>query len=119
MSGYTDRPKDWCRRLTGTAYVTRQPLAWQIGRRDGECVVVVPEGFRFDLSVPWALRWAASPHDPRWLGAACLHDWLLLDRWQVGQAGGVFYDALRADRAGPIRSLLMTAAVIAFARRPE
>lgn len=119
MSAYTDRPADWCARIDGATYAVRgAPLVWHVGREGRGEPIVIPPDFTFDLSVPWWLRWAASPHDTRYLGAACLHDWCLLDNWQVGQAAGVFNDALVADGVGRLRAGVMALAVMLFATRP-
>lgn len=101
---------DWCRRLGGIRYATTTPLAWGIGREGGP-EIIIPSGFPFDVSVPPPLRWWASPHDPRYLRAAALHDWLLLDGWWRVTAGAIFLEALRADGVGRIRRLAMWLAV--------
>jgi hypothetical protein len=101
---------DWYESTGGTLYTTTSPLTWGIGREGGP-PITVPPGFAFDVSVPPGLRWWASPHDPRYLRAAAIHDWLLTDGWWRVTAGAVFLEALRADGVGRTRRLLMWLAV--------
>lgn len=113
MSAFTDRKEGWAIDH-GDHFVTRYPLAWDIGRKGGPRVTV-PAGFRFDVSIPRWLWWAASPRDRRYLGAAAVHDWLLADGWDVWTSGAQFRAALEADGVPFLRRLLMTLATIAFA----
>ncbi|MGR3626808.1 MAG: DUF1353 domain-containing protein [Limimaricola sp.] len=101
---------DWCAPVGGTLYTTTGPLTWGIGRKSGP-PITVPPGFAFDVSIPRPLWLAFSPHDPRYLRAAAIHDWLLTDGWWRVTAGAVFLEALRADGVGRIRRLLMWLAV--------
>ena len=109
MSAYTGAI-GWHRATLG-GYVTTAPLVWEVGRKGSQLVVTVPPDWFFDVSVPGFLRWAFSPDDPRYLKAAALHDWLLVDGWSRVAAGAVFHDALRADGVGPLRRLAMWIAV--------
>lgn len=100
----------WCRPIGGIDYITTAPLTWGIGREGGP-QITIPPGATFNVSIPRPLRWWASPHDPRYLRAAALHDYLLADGWWRVTAGAVFLEALRADRVGAARRLLMWLAV--------
>ncbi|KQI68202.1 hypothetical protein AN189_12350 [Loktanella sp. 3ANDIMAR09] len=100
-------------RIDGTdRYRLTGPVMWEIGVKGSGLWVSVPRGRGFDVSVPRGLHWAVSPHDPRYLKAAALHDDLLARGWDRVTAGAVFHDALRADGVGPVRRLAMLLAVI-------
>ncbi|MEZ5878969.1 MAG: DUF1353 domain-containing protein [Tepidamorphaceae bacterium] len=55
----------------------------------------------FDLSVPWWLQWALSPHNRVWLPAAAVHDYMLETGCDAFFAAGEFRRAVQAriDRA--------------------
>ena len=73
--------------------------------------LTVPEGFGFDVSVR-GFGWLFNPHDPRYLKAACLHDYALTQGWSRTAAAGPFADALVAGGVPSWRRFLMVAAVI-------
>ena len=108
MSAYTDASAWYA--PEGGGYRTTAPLEWHVGREGGP-VVVVPPGFPFEVSTPPGLRWAADPHDPRYLKAAALHDWCLADGWDSVSAAAVFWTALEADGVGLARRVAMFLAV--------
>ncbi|NSY36881.1 DUF1353 domain-containing protein [Leisingera sp. ANG59] len=101
----------WVRR--GRAYVTTEPVSWEIGRPGSGLKLRVPAGFRFDVSVPRWARWVFDPHDPRYLLAAALHDYAIhrLD-WCRVSAAAPFSEALRAAGVSRVRRLAMVLAVI-------
>ena len=57
------------------------------------------------------VRRAVSPHDPRYLKAAALHDRALDTGWRWTFAAGLFEDALHADGVGKWERLRMTAVI--------
>jgi hypothetical protein len=80
-------------------YRLQSPLNWRIGGPLVEHLAIIPAGFTFDSSVPVALRWLLSPHDPRFLLAACVHDWLLERGYGRAQAAAEWHDGARAGGA--------------------
>lgn len=112
MSAYTCLARDWYVPLPGPRFEVRHPVIWEIGRKGSGLWVTVPPGYVFDVSVPPPLRWLFDPADPRYLKAACLHDWLLDDGWYRVTAAGVFGAALRADGVGFWRRVAMVVAVV-------
>lgn len=97
----------------GDDYVVLLPLTWDVGRVGSGLTITVPEGFTFDVSVPWYLRWAANPRRPEYHKAACLHDYCLHElQWDRITAGAVFHAGLKADGVGLIRRIAMTLAVM-------
>lgn len=111
MSLFTETT-NWYRRW-GDKYLVTSPLLWDIGRKGSGYTVTVPVSFGFDVSVPRALRWLADPHDPRYLKAAALHDYLLhREQWDRWTAGAAFYAGLRVEKVSVTRAALMTLATI-------
>lgn len=113
MSVYTTA-RDWYASRTGGGYLTIDPISWEIGRKGSGLFVTVPAVFFFDVTVPRALRWLFDPHDPRYLKASALHDYLLLQGWDRPSAGAVFYAALKADAVPFLRRLAMWLGVSLF-----
>lgn len=98
----------------GIKYKVEKPLAWEVGAPNTlGCIVRVPAGFRFEVSIPWMFRWLMSPHDPRYLRAACFHDFLLSVGWSRPTAGGVFEEVLEEDGVGKWERRIMWRAVVA------
>lgn len=110
MSAFT-AARDWYVPSRGR-YVTTAPLTWEVGKVGSGFVVTVPRGFVFDLSVPWWGQWYANPHDPRHLGGAAVHDWLLHDGWPRWRAAGEFADALMASGVGRFKATVLAFATI-------
>ena len=111
MSRYT-LIANWYRRSAGSnSYQVIRDLPWEIGGKGSGLFVAAPSGFSFDVSVPAVLCWAFSPHDPQFLKAAALHDYLLVSGWDRVTAGAVFHAALDADGVGSLRRGLMWCAV--------
>lgn len=96
-------------------YRLAAPLAWRIGGPMVDHPVLIPAGFVFDSSVPWALRWILSPHEPRFLLAACVHDWLLAQGYGRAQAAAEWLDGARAGGAPPALARWAFVAVAAWA----
>ncbi len=92
-----DQPK--FHRCIDGCYVLLGPLPWRIGGPMVDHKVVIPAGFTFDSSVPRWLHWLLSPHDPRFLLAACVHDWLLEQGYGRAQAAAEWYDGARKGGA--------------------
>lgn len=93
----TSRPR--FKRTDGDRYELRDALPWRIGGPMVEHCVTIPAGFTFDSSVPRFMRWILSAHDPRFLLAACVHDWLLEQGYGRAQAAAEWYDGARAGGA--------------------
>ena len=83
----------------GGRYVLLLPFHWRIGGPMVDHKVIIPAGFTFDSSVPRALHWLLSPHDPRFLLAACVHDWLVEQGYGRAQAAAEWYDGARKGGA--------------------
>lgn len=114
MSAYTDIPADWYE-PDDEAYIVRHSLHWEIGKKGSGLWVLVPPGFRFDVSVPSWLQWLVNPHDTRFLKAAALHDWTLVKNgWDRVASAALFHDGLLADGVGKWDRLKMTLAVIVW-----
>ena len=98
----------------GAGYITTAPLFWELGRKGSGLWLQVEPGFGFDVSVPVLLRWLFDPHDPRYLKAAALHDFALLDGWDRVSAAAAFAGALAAVGVGRGERLAMVLAVIVW-----
>lgn len=109
MSRYTEATH-WYGKI-GDRYQTTTPIIWEIGRVGSGERLTVPQGFPFDVSIPWYLQWLFDPHDLRFLKAACLHDYGLHDGWDRRTIGAIFHEALRADKVHPIERIPMWLAV--------
>jgi hypothetical protein len=113
VSEFTDLI-DWTERLCGIQYRTTSPLRWEVAVKGSGAWITVPVGFVFDVSVPHPVRWLISPHDPRYLPAACLHDWLLAQGWDRVRAAAEFALALEAKGVPPARRLVMFLCVAVY-----
>lgn len=113
MSRYT-RLTSWCRPLGGTQYLSTKEVAWEVGYSGSGLWVVVPSGEVFDGSIPpWA--WPLfSPHNPGYLKAFLLHDYLLKMGWDRVSAGAVFNSALKADGVSRLERATMSFVVMSF-----
>ena len=111
MSPYTQHIQTT--HLGGIRYRLDAPLLWELGEVGSGDFITVPQGFVFDVSIPWWVRRAFDPHDLRYRKAAALHDHLLSKpNYSRAMAAAVFYDALKADGASAFRRAVMTMAVI-------
>jgi len=81
---------------TDYKYVLTDTLYWDIGIEGSGWTLEIPNGFKFDSSVPWFLRWLVSPNYEPWLLAACVHDYLLANSFDYAFAAGEWYRAARA-----------------------
>ena len=78
------------------------------------CGVRVPAGFETDgATVPWGLRWLASPTGPA-MPAAVVHDWLLANGAHWAYAARQFRRELQALGLPRWRVWLLTRAVLAW-----
>ena len=112
MSHFTEL-KDWHTPIGGIKYCTTKRVCWDVGSKNSGFTVTVPIGYRFDFSVPLALRWLINPKDEKYHLAGCLHDYLLeVAKWERVSAAASFSDALKAKGVRKSRRLLMTIAVI-------
>lgn len=112
MSAFTEI-RDWAVRQ-GSSYITTKQVAWEIGRKGSGLWLRVPAGFVFNMSIPYPLRWLWSPHDPRYLKAAALHDFALADGWDRVSAAAAFSEALKASGVSWFTRLVMVLGVIVF-----
>lgn len=93
---------------------TTKRVRWEIGTEGSNLWLQVPAGFLFDISVPWWLWWAVQPDNPRFMKAACLHDYALRVGWSRVAAAAVFAEALKADGVRSLKRLLSVLAVIVW-----
>ena len=110
MSDFT-KGEDWCVRLRGTKYLSSEPISFELGKLGSNFTYVVPSGFEFDVSIPRGLRLILSPHNPKYLKAAAIHDHMLSAGWDRPTAGGVFQAVLKVSGVGSITRLSMFFAV--------
>lgn len=114
MSKFTDL-KNWYLPLTGIDYITVKEVPWEVGRKGSNLWLIVPDGYTFNVSIPRCLWWLLSPQDPRFLAAACLHDYALhVETWDRVSAAAGFSDALKAMGVGRWTRLAMVLSVIAY-----
>mgnify|MGYP001238228237 CR=1 FL=1 len=91
----------------GEHFALGQPLIWRLGNGGS---ITIPAGHRFNISAPAALRARITKTvmDRRWdwaLLAACVHDYLLVEkRWSRIAAGIQFYRAMIRG-GGPLRAV--------------
>lgn len=90
----------WCVRGGARGYVTTAPVNVSIGKSGSGWFLSIAPGREFESSVPRLLRWILSPHDPRFLRAALIHDHLLETGHRPFFAAGEWHAAARADGAG-------------------
>lgn len=89
-------------RLDGTAkYHLDAPLLWRIGAKHSEWELVIPAGTIFDITIPCYARLFLSPHDPKILPAAAVHDELLKRGFDPAFAAAEFRRAARARGCSP------------------
>lgn len=100
------RKLDWCKPIGGITYITTKPVAWHVGKKGSGLIIKIPAGFEFESSVPRLLWWVFSPHDPQYLWAACLHDWLLENEYKPAFAAGEWYDGAMAYHAPKLKTQL-------------
>ncbi len=106
---------DWCVPIGGIRYRTTRELCWEVGCKDSGLWVRVPTDYAFDVSIPKLLRWALDPHNPKYLKAGALHDFLLHDRlWDRVSSAAAVSDALKAEGVGRGKRLAMVLAVISW-----
>lgn len=103
------RNPDWCSPGGARGYITRQTVAWGIGKKGSPWVLTIPPGREFESSVPRLARWIVSPDDPRFLRSALIHDHLLEAGYRPFFAAGEWYDAALSE--GAPRGLALAAAL--------
>jgi len=116
MSQYTEftalKPEMNYENVKGIKYKLLKDLVWKIGHITGP-TYEVPEGFVFDLSIPFFLRWLFDPHDMKYLKAAALHDHMLhVGQWSRITAAGEFHNALKASGVVTWKRILMFLATV-------
>ena len=105
------KEENWCIRLEGTEYISLIPITFDLGFKGSGFSYTVPKDFKFEVSVPRGLRWVLSPHNPKYLKAAAIHDHMLERGWDRPTAGGVFQAALKVSGVGSTKRLTMFFAV--------
>lgn len=114
MSAFTDL-NDWYEPIGGIRYRTTKELCWEVGRKGSLLWMKVPPGFEFDVSIPKLMRWMLDPHNPKYLKAGALHDYLLhVQLWERVASAAAFSDALKAEGVRRMKRLAMVLAVISW-----
>ena len=98
--------------VSGKDYKLIAPFSWELLYGKPETAFTVESGFVFQVSNPWWTRPLVNPHNPKYLKAACLHDWLLKRGYSKALAASVFYDALKADKVNKVQRWGMFLAVL-------
>lgn len=114
MSGYTRLSSWYTPEPRVGKYQTSKLVHWEIGRPGSGAWLTVSEKYTFDVSIPALFTFAFDSHEPRFMKAACLHDWMLDQGWDRTTAAGVFNDALRADGVSRVKRMAMFTAVAWF-----
>ena len=110
VSDFT-KDKEWCIIQIGTKYLSSELISFDLGNLGSNLTYVVPSGFEFDVSIPRGLRFILSPHNPKYLKAAAIHDHMLKSGWDRPTAGGVFQAALKVSGVNSATRLAMFFAV--------
>lgn len=88
---------------------------WAMGHKDSGASVIIPVGFEFESSVPWWARWFLHPDDPRFLLAACVHDYLIeIGAYGWPQAAAEWFDGAKAGGAPLWKARLCFIAIAAW-----
>lgn len=95
-------------------YSLLEPIIWDIGFKGNINKEIVPEGFQFDVSIPFLLRWLFDRHNPRYFKASALHDYLLTIGYDRVSAAGAFNHGLKAENIPYLTRFVMTTAVAIF-----
>lgn len=96
----------------GAKYLTTDIVSWEIGRKGSGRWIDVPRGFLFEPSIPFPATTVLDPDNPKYLKAACVHDYLRhIEQWDRMSSGGVFHEILKADGVPKRERLAMWAAV--------
>jgi hypothetical protein len=93
-------------------YRLERELKWEIGKKGSGYWVNVPQGFKFDFSVPWIFWWLINRHSRRALPCAALHDYLLYEGYDRAFAASAFRRALVARGMPRWQAYLMYLAVL-------
>lgn len=87
-------------------------LEWRIGHITGP-LYVVPNGFQFDVSIPWFFQWLFDPRDLNYAKGAALHDHMIhVSNWSRITAGAEFHNALKSSGVSRWKRLVMFLAVV-------
>jgi len=120
VSRFTDL-KDWCEPVDqgpwwrAPFYVTTKSVEWEIGVKGSGLWLRVPEGFTFNVSIPFPLWPILSPRDGRFLKAGALHDYALKELyWASTAAAAPFSESLKAQGVSRLVRWLMVQAVVAW-----
>jgi len=95
-------------------YRTTEQIVWHIGFKGNPNKEIVPVGFEFDLSVPWYMGWLFDRHNPKYLKAAAIHDYLLHIGYDRVSAAGAFNHGLKSTGVKYPTRFIMTLAVALF-----
>jgi hypothetical protein len=101
----------WYSLYKDTSYITERPISFELGFKGSGFTYTVPVDFIFDVSVPKGLKWLISPHNPKYLKAAAIHDHMLFSGWDRPTAGGVFQAVLKVSGVNSTKRLAMFFAV--------
>lgn len=118
----------WCKKGGARGYVTTRQITWRAGGKHAPSTFIIPTGFEFESSVPtlkifgqklppWAqpLYWIVSPDDPRFLLAACIHDFFLeRAAYEVLAAAAEWHAAAKKSKAPAIMRVPMFVCVALF-----
>ena len=95
-------------------YKLLYPIIWDIGFKFNSNKETVPEGYKFDVSIPWYMGWLFNRHNPRYFKASALHDYLLDIGYDRVSAAGAFNHGLKSMKVPYITRFVMTLAVAIF-----
>lgn len=93
-------------------YIVTEEIKWELGKAGSGFVLKIPVGFTFNFSCPRMLSWAINANNPQYMLAACLHDYLLFQKWRRGRSSVEFYYGLKALGVNTVLSATMTGAVM-------
>lgn len=113
MSSYTEN----CSIYPGLygVWVVKEPLHWDIGKKDSGLTYVVNPDFSSDLaSIPSFARIILNPADSRFAKASILHDSMLKDNWSPRTSSAEFYEALIASGVKKYTAFLMYISVFLY-----
>lgn len=93
-------------------YVVTEEIKWELLKSGSGFVLRIPVGFMFNFSCPRVLSWLINPNNPKYMLAACVHDYLLLQKVNRGRSSIEFFYALRALGVGTYAATILTAGVM-------
>lgn len=105
--------------VDGDKFRLEYPYYWYMGGGELAHMITVPKGFEFDVTLPNIplIRKVVNPHDLRWLEAALVHDYLLVNGVEKNVAASEFRRVLRHVGMGSVISWLAFIAVLWFTNK--